>query len=687
MRSLHPLHLLARWALLCLLLAGCSPAPAAAPTEITAPPPTVTVQPSATASAVPPPTATRLPTQAPTLSPTPIPSPTVTPLPQPINAGTIDRLTVSESFTLQTRGSVRSLLWSPDGAWILAQTDDRLDVIDPDVLQITASYAGFVPRHFIQDGRLFGVQDRLPVLLDLVAGKIEPVRVTIPAEQTGLTGFDLSQDGQYFALPVDRLGFDVITLATGEARRYDFQMNNLDWFAVSKVSFSYDGTLVVVNAFRKAKIQTIVGVELKWGAKLYEFVAYGDPTFSTDGQRMTFETVNNRAITYITANGELWSDLSGRYNNQTPDGGYVSFSRHTAQFWNSGEPQGYKIGILYQGTYSNRTTDRIHWSNSQLLIYDLRNDDLLHSLLDLPPLIQAFTFSPDGTSFLLATQDGDLSRWDTTSGIRQRSATVYDVNTDPQISPDGQRIAYSYHTSARLFSLDGTLQQVITPTLDTLDLAVRFIDAERLALFYNNTSGQYVEFWDLAAAENTYIAPYIAAPCDFTPNGHTMVCYEKTTRFLDTRTGAWLMDVVNASFFAVSPDDQTIAHCKVGSPSIFLARRQGGDYLGMLTANGPAVCGSLSFSPDSARLASGAGFVWDVPTRTLAFNFQAADPHAQLVYGPQGDIFFVGGEIFDAATGSRLGEIPLQAQALYFSPDGTRLVAINPLDFTIWTTH
>ena len=43
--------------------------------------------------------------------------------------------------------------------------------------------------------------------------------------------------------------------------------------------------------------------------------------------------------------------------------------------------------------------------------------------------------------------------------------------------------------------------------------------------------------------------------------------------------------------------------------------------------------------------------------------------------------------VLAAGTGSRLGEIPLQAQALYFSPDGTRLVAINPLDFTIWTTH
>ena len=452
-------------------------------------------------------------------------------------------------------------------------------MIDPDRLEITASYPGFYARHFIQDGRLFGVRDRLPVLLDLASGEIEPVKVTLPAEQTGRTGFDLSYDGQYFALPVDRSGFDVITLATGDTHRYDFQMNNLDWFSVPKVSFSYDGTLVVVNAVRKDTIQTIVGVELKWGAKLYEFVAYGEAIFSADGQRITFDTVDGRAITYITANGEMWSDLSGRYGSRAADGGYVSFWRHTAQFWNGGDLPGYKIGILYQGTYSNRTTDRIHWSNSQLLIYDLRNDDLLHSLLDLPPLIQAFTFSPDGTSFLLATQDGDLSRWDTTSGARQRAATVYDVNTDPQISPDGQRIAYSYHTSARLFSLDGTLQQVITPTLDTLDLAVRFIDAERLALFYNNTSGQYVEFWDLAAAENTYIAPYIAAPCDFTPNGHTMVCYEKTTRFLDTRTGAWLMDVVNASFFAISPDDQTIAHCKVGSPSIFLARRQGGEYL------------------------------------------------------------------------------------------------------------
>jgi hypothetical protein len=147
------------------------------------------------------------------------------------------------------------------------------------------------------------------------------------------------------------------------------------------------------------------------------------------------------------------------------------------------------------------------------------------------------------------------------------------------------------------------------------------------------------------------------------------------------------MDIPSGSTYAVSPDDQYIAYCTAGAPSIFLSQRKGGAYQGMFTANGPAACGSLAFSPDSTRLASGAGFVWEVPTRTLVHDFQAADPFAGLVYGPLGDIFLVGGEIFASADGSRLAEIPLQAQAVYFSADGTRLIAITPAELFVWTAR
>jgi len=675
--------------LVCLLLAGCAPAATNGPMESTAPPATVT-------ALVPTVTATQTPTRTPTLTATPVPSPTATPLPQPINAATAGRLAVTEGFTLHTRGSVERLLWTPDGAWILAQIDDRLDVIGPELLEIEQSYDGFDARHFIQDGRLFGTRDQLPVLLDLAAGKIEPVGVDIPAEGAGRTGFDLSQDGKFFAIPVDRFGFDVIDIATGEARRYEFLMNNLDWFSVPKVSFSYDGTLVVVNAVRRDKIDTVVGIELKWGNKMYEFVAYGELVFSADGQRMMAQTPDGLVGTYIVANGEPWSDLSWWYSNEAVDGGRVFFSGSSAQFWGGDEPQGYKIGILYEGTYSNYETDLWYRADSQLLIYDTRSDDLIQSLVSLPPLIRAFTFSPDGATFVLATPDGDLTLWETASGVPKRNVTAYDVDTEPQISPDGQRVAYSYHDSARVYSPSGELLQVITPSLSTLDLEVRFVDADRLALFYASLSGEYVEFWDLASGMITYVAPYVARPCEFTPDGHTMVCRERTTRFLDTRTGEWLMDVVDPKYatgrYAASPDDRYLAYCSEGSPSIFLYKRKGGAYQGMFTdPHGAGVCGGLSFSPDGTRLASAAGFVWDVSTRRVALTFEGADQdyavRMPLAYGPQGDIFFVGGEVFDAATGSQLAQLPVGGQTLYFSSDGTRLTYVSGGECSVWTTH
>ncbi len=64
-----------------------------------------------------------------------------------------------------------------------AQTDNRLDVIDPNSLQITTGYDGFVARHFIQGGRLFGVASGVPVVLDLDSGQVQPVDVQVPTRK------------------------------------------------------------------------------------------------------------------------------------------------------------------------------------------------------------------------------------------------------------------------------------------------------------------------------------------------------------------------------------------------------------------------------------------------------------------------------------------------------------------------
>jgi WD40 repeat protein len=507
-------------------------------------------------------------------------------------------------------------------------------------------------------------------------------------------GFDLSQDGKSFAIPADGPAFDVISLATGEATRYGFTMDNRDPFSVKRVSFSPDGTVAVVNVWRRNDwhAEAIVGVGLKGGNNLYELSAGGEPVYSSDGKRMLLYNLRGNLGTYVVANGQPWGDLSTGFSTDTGDGGEVSYSHSHAQFWTGMEPPGYKIGVLYQGDYRNEETGVWRWADSQLLIYDTRNDEMIQSLLHLPPLILGLSFSPDGETFVLATQDGDLSLWDTASAVPSRSVTAYDVNTEPQISPDGRRVAYSYHSSARIFSPFGELQQVITPIHGTLDLEVRFVDANQLALFYLSISGDYVEIWDLHKEEIAYIAPYVLGPCDFTADGHTMICHQPSTRFMDTRTGEKLMDVGEASYgrYAFSPDDRYIAYCGTDWQSISLFKRSTGKYLGRLIADAPTVCGNLAFSPDSSRLASAAGFVWNVSSQRLAFAFGAHAEDASwmpLAYGPQGDVFFVGGDVFDAATGNKLANLPLYGQALYFSADGTRLIAVSGREWSIWTTH
>ena len=58
------------------------------------------------------------------------------------------------------------------------------------------------------------------------------------------------------------------------------------------------------------------------------------------------------------------------------------------------------------------------------------------------------------------------------------------------------------------------------------------------------------------------------------------------------------------------------------------------------------------------------------PTLTQAptYSFQAANSYIRLVHGPQGDIFFVGAQLFDASTNRMIlrSAPPADAGSLYF---------------------
>ncbi len=127
-----------------------------------------------------------------------------------------------------------------------------------------------------------------------------------------------------------------------------------------------------------------VGVELKRGDKVFEFEGYGIPKFSVDGQRMLL-TDNKKISTFAVSTGNLLSDLSTVYSNTTDDGGQVYYSNAKPNFWNNKDLEGYQVGVVYGGVYTNYKTKEQHYTKSQMLIFDTNSDQVIHSVLDLPP--------------------------------------------------------------------------------------------------------------------------------------------------------------------------------------------------------------------------------------------------------------------------------------------------------------
>ena len=111
---------------------------------------------------------------------------------------------------------------------------------------------------------------------------------------------------------------------------------------------------------------------------------------------------------------------------------------------------------------------------------------------------------------------------------------------------------------------------------------------------------------------------------------------------------------------------------------------------------------SIAFSPDSTKIASGAGHdvkLWDVSTGKNITTFQGQKGAVNaVVFSPDGltlaSTSWSGAEVWEVATGrhiTTLGELPNFAFSLAYSPDGTKLVTgsynLKSIEHTIklWT--
>ncbi len=122
-------------------------------------------------------------------------------------------------------------------------------------LKIVSSYSGVTAKHFINDGRIFGLRDKLPVILNIDDEKIEQIDVELQEELNNEKLYDLSLDGQILAISIDEYGFYTLNLITKEIRKYNFQLTSQEKFSFYSLSINNDCSLIIsnVNRFRKSR--------------------------------------------------------------------------------------------------------------------------------------------------------------------------------------------------------------------------------------------------------------------------------------------------------------------------------------------------------------------------------------------------------------------------------------------------
>ena len=670
---------------LCFVLIGCNPEAATQSAAVASATPeqaaAFTPQPAQATPTKPPPTATA--TLAPTPTQTPIPPPQV------IDTTNILNLKVTEKITLGSKGVVSDVHWAKDESTILVQTESRLDVYNAETLEKTGEIENAHFAHWLNDGRFFSDSAGNPAFMDPLSGKTEGLNRMLPDANEKV--FDASSDGGLIAYLVNEKDIYVYNLSTKEKKQYTFTLDSIGQYQVDEITFSPDGTLLLVNIthFGSGQIGKIIGLDLASGAKVYQTSGENKPVFSPDGKRMLV-TQKYLPVILVVSNGQPWSRLTRFFGSSTNDGGEMAYILTDAK-WRPNDEKEYIVGQLYAGSYMHYKKSEVSFKEGQLQVIDTAKNNIVQTVYKLPQLVQTFDFNPDGSKIVLVTQTGAVSIVEIPSGNVLQEKTLYDLSTPIIFSPDGKYTAQSHYSFVRVIEQATNTSQDIYPKFGANELDMVFIDSQNLALFYRSTMDPYVEFWDLQSGENTYVAPYIQPNCTFEVDGQIMVCSDQTLRFFNVASGEWLMDIqtlFGSGFsYAISSDLKLVAYCTFDSPNIFLYSLQGGRLEKQFTADTPDVCGSLAFSPDNASLISVRGLVWDVATKEVKQKFAGITETAPIVFSPKRDLFLAGNTAFQTADYSKLGEVPFNSTNIHFSEDGLFILENGLGEFQVWATQ
>nr|WP_169730382.1 pentapeptide repeat-containing protein [Amycolatopsis alba] len=564
-------------------------------------------------------------------------------------------------------GLLRGVVFSPDGARLAAAGTDGTvliwDVSTGENLHTLTAHAG--PVHdvvFSPDGRRLAAAGRHAARIwDVSTGE---TLHTFTAHAGPVRGVVFSPDGRRLAAAGGRTVV-IWDVSTGET------LHTFTAHAgpVRGVVFSPDGTRLAA-----AGDGTVLIWDVSTGETLHTFTAHAGPVegvvFSPDGTRLAAAGDGTVLIWDVSTGETLHTPTAqdGRVEG-------VVFS-----------PDGRRLAVA---------------GRRVVLIWDVSTGETLHTFTAHAGPVRGVAFSPDGTR--LATASSGTARiWDLSTGETLHTFTAHiAMGQDVAFSPDGTRLATASSGTARIWDLStGENLHTLTAHTDWVWGVAFSPDGRRLAA----AGRRVVVIWDVSTGETLHTFTAHAGPVRgvvFSPDGtrlaaagrHAVVIWDVSTgETLHTFTAhAGLVHDV-----AFSPDGTRLATAS-GDGTVLIWDVSTGETLHTFTAHAGPVRGVV-FSPDGRRLGTvgrRTARIWDVSTGETLHTFTAhAGPVRGVVFSPDGTrLAAAGGRtvvIWDVSTGETLHTFTAHAGLVYdvaFSPDGTRLATASDDNTTrIWDT-
>ncbi len=676
------------------VLSACAPAASSAiPTE------------PATGSSAP--AAEPTETAAPEATAAPEPTPTPALEPQPITADNAAGLALASvtdlgrEFLADPNANWNAAKWTPDGAYVVVETDRGFDTLDGATLELVYSADGYLPVDMLADGRVAALMGEELVFINPATGEAESKgTVSNPSVLA------VSADGNLLAYATAPDRVNLVTLASGTV----IEITIVRTFAQTRMLdlvFRPDGQILFIAGEDARPVSFTTLINTADGSALYEMPGSGRVIPAPND---TWYMYLNDGVS--TGTGELARPkndspepfLQTRFSKEVgayQDGkGTIAQLRDYSFIGSSSEWAGLYLGSYddWNITYSSPAFLILFWNDTGAntgTLSELSNAGLPLSL----------EFNPAGSAFVTTDWEGGIYLW-------SRAGDALAVNEDyasggnPALSPSGDLLAVPHSTSVSVLN-SADLSEVasylypesLLPGAINFSGHVLFADAGTLVVTADSIANLR---WDVGSRKSVILDISSGEAlrtlahlhnCRISGAGTALLCENfdnQATQVVRLSDGALLTSFKPADdlrHLRLSHGGNLLSSCREGAASITVQDLGSG---GSRPFNFP--CQDVLFLPGDTSLLLADGSLVDVETREIIGSFAVPAPLAEFpaaFFSPNGDFVLIGNQVYDLASGELLAALD-GYETLYgaaLAEDGLTLLLLTERGLERWSVN